>query len=192
MNQINLINGWSAGETPDGYREWSVALHFQPSYKGERTFLPNSTEGLLVGVEIDNPSSKLHWKDLVSISDLLSQSPSGYTVDPAFGLIYIKYVGDSVPESPFVMMNNPMSVGMVTQARADALQEKASSVYSPKRWWLWLVVLALFVFCLVVWFFELRKSKNVQGSFLKKYKFSFSSLGVLIVATIVITIVAYK
>lgn len=191
MTQINLINGWSAGETPDGHREWSIALHFQPNYKGERTFLPNGTDGLDVGVEIDNPTSKLHWKDLVPIADLLSQSPSGYTIDPAFGLIYIKYVGDSLPDSPFVMMSNPMSVGVVSQARADALQDKASSTYPPRKWWLWYIVLGLLVLCLFIWFFEL-KSKNNQSSFLKKYKFSLSSLVILIVSVAVISVFASK
>jgi len=167
MAKIFLQNGWSAGEDSNGNREYSISLHFQDAYNGQRSFLPADYNNVLrVGVENDNPSGLPAWQDLILISDLLNNNDlyKGH-IDPAYGLIYIKYDDSSNPSLPdnlFVIMSNPMSVGVITQERSDTLDDKKSGRTKQITRIVILTLLGVLYLLFLLWFVVRWQLYNVR------------------------------
>ncbi len=162
--QIYLQRGWSCGEVlapPSPYsgeEDCSIALHYQDGYNGQRTFVLGGSEDdkMLIGVEADNPSTLPPWKDLISIADFIKNGGTHGFIDPAYGLIYVKYLSNPskneqpYPDNGFVLMANPMSVGNVSATRLQTLDDKMKSGMSSNKktriillpiiWLLWIVI----------------------------------------------------
>lgn len=164
--QIYLQRGWSCGDAPSPYageEDCSIALHYQDGYNGERTFILGGSDDdkMLVGVEKDIVSSPLPpWKDLISVSDFIKNGGTNGFIDPAYGLIYVKYLSNPskneqpYPDNGFVLMSSPMSVGNVSATRLETLDDKMKSGTSSKQktrvillpilWGLWAII-SLFI-----------------------------------------------
>ena len=124
-NAVLLEKGWIEGKDPNTNKnEWSIALHFQDNYNGERQFVSTSNDDLLVGVENDKPQGLPQWVDLIPVDYLITSNTS---VNPAYGLIYIKALGvDKAPVNNWVVMSDVKHSGPVKFSRVTLMMNKAS------------------------------------------------------------------